>query len=78
MNRLVELPVIEKEALLLSDAERALLADRLLVSLNVGTEEFRKKWIAEAESRLAAFHSGAIQAVEGPEVLDSLRAQYGK
>lgn len=62
----MDFPVLEKEALLLSDAERALLADRLLASLSGETEMTRQQWIAESESRLEAYRNGEIKAMDGP------------
>lgn len=73
----MELPVIEKEALLLPDTERALLADRLLASLNGESRDLRQQWVAEAESRLEAYQNGSISAVDGPQTMASLRAQFG-
>lgn len=74
----MELPVIEKEALLLPDTERALLADRLLASLNTASSDLHRQWVAEAESRLKAYRNGAISAVDGPQTMASLRAKFGR
>jgi len=74
----MELPALEKEALLLTDTERALLADRLLVSLETGSNALRQQWIAESESRLEAYHSGLISAVDGPSTIASLRSRFGR
>lgn len=74
----MELPAIEKEALLLPDTERALLADRLLASLNVESSDLRQQWITEAESRLEAYQNGGISAVDGPQTMASLRAKFGR
>lgn len=74
----MELPVLEKEALLLPDAERALLADRLLASLDSGSDALRQQWIAESESRLEAYQKGLISAVEGPQTMAALRAKFAE
>jgi hypothetical protein len=74
----MDFPVLEKEALQLTDRERALLADRLLVSLETGSGALREKWIAESESRLRAYRSGLVSAVDGPETMASLRSRFAK
>jgi len=74
----MDFPVLEKEALQLTDRERALLADRLLVSLETGSAALRDKWIAESESRLRAYESGLVPAVDGPETMASLRSRFAK
>ncbi len=72
----MDLPVLEKEALLLPDAERALLADRLLASLSAESDTIRHQWVAESESRLDAYRKGEIAAVDGPTAMASLRARF--
>jgi hypothetical protein len=74
----MDFPVLEKEALRLTDRERALLADRLLVSLDTGSGALREKWMAESESRLRAYQSGLVSAVDGPETMASLRSRFAK
>lgn len=74
----MELPAVEKEALLLPDPERALLADRLLASLSTVSDTVRQQWIAESESRLEAYRNGQITAVDGPAALASLRARFAR
>jgi putative addiction module component (TIGR02574 family) len=72
----MNLPVLEKEALQLPDAERAHLADRLLASLPSGTEATRQQWITESESRLEAYRNGKIKAMDGPATMTSLRDRF--
>ncbi len=43
--------ILEKEALQLPEAQRALLADRLLESISKGSPELQELWTREAESR---------------------------
>jgi hypothetical protein len=74
----MDFPVLEKEALQLTDRERALLADRLLVSLEHGSGALREKWIAESESRLRAYENGLVSAVDGPETMALLRSRFAK
>jgi len=44
--------ILEKEALLLPDRERAVLVDRLLDSLSRRSSELEAAWIREADRRL--------------------------
>jgi hypothetical protein len=74
----MDFPVLEKEALLLRDSERALLADRLLAGLQTGYDSLRQKWIEESESRLRAYESGLVSALDGPETMASLRAKFAR
>ena len=68
--------IIEKEALQLSDSQRALLADRLLQSLSKIPLELQTAWIQEVESRMEAFEDGKISAVDGPQAIAELRARF--
>lgn len=72
----MEFPALEKEALLLTAAERALLADRLLTSLDAGSSVWREQWITEAKSRFNAFQGGELPAVDGPETIALLRSKF--
>ena len=69
---------IEKEALQLTENERAVLADRLIESLAHTPSELKKSWVDEANSRLNAFHKGEIIALDGPETLIALRNRFKK
>jgi putative addiction module component (TIGR02574 family) len=68
--------IIESEALRLPEAERALLADRLLQSL--APSEFQDEWIQEVESRMQAYEAGELAAVDGPEAIAALRARFAR
>jgi hypothetical protein len=70
--------IIEKEALQLSEAERAVLADHLLASLSRTTSEIRDAWVHEADDRMRAFREGEITAVDGPQSMAELRARFQK
>jgi len=67
---------LEKEAMRLSDIERALLADRLLQTLGTEDDVILRKWGEEAESRLDAHLSGFEKALDGQAVLSELRARF--
>ena len=68
--------MIEKEALQLSDCERAVLADRLLASLSRRPAGLDDAWLREADERMAAYREGRINAVSGPEALAELRMDF--
>ncbi len=72
----MEAVMIEKEALQLSDCERAVLADRLLASLSRPPAGLEDAWLREADERMAAYREGRIEAVPGPEALAELRREF--
>lgn len=67
--------ILEAEALQLPAAERALLVQALIASLDadVGIEE---AWAEEVEHRYALIESGEVQMMPGPETLATIRAKY--
>ncbi|WP_038160294.1 addiction module protein [Verrucomicrobium sp. BvORR106] len=69
---------IEKEALQLTEVERAVLADRLIESLDHTPSELKKSWADEANSRLDAFQKGEILALDGPKTLNALKSRFQK
>ena len=61
-------------ALALPPQDRAIVAERLLESLNEGNQaEIDAAWLAEVERRLEAFDRGEMKAVPAEEVMRSLR-----
>jgi hypothetical protein len=69
--------IIEHEALALSAVERALLADRLLETLNVGNSSRMKLWGQEADSRLDLYEKGEASETDGPSLVANLRRRLG-
>lgn len=69
---------IEKEALQLSESERAVLAGRLLASLAPISTKLKKSWVAEAQFRLQAFKRGEMVALDGPETLNAIKRRLQK
>lgn len=65
---------IEAAALQLAPAERAHLAERLLVSLDED-DEILAAWVAEAERRGDAFDRGEMGAVDFDESIARLKAK---
>lgn len=66
---------IEHEALSLSLDERALLAQRLLLSLEeISESEFDRLWGEESAARAARFDAGQVQSIPGSEVARKARA----
>ncbi|MEW6350762.1 MAG: addiction module protein [Thermodesulfobacteriota bacterium] len=63
-----------KEALSLPPAERAEIADRLLLTLNTRDQErVNALWAVEAEDRLDAFDQGEVGSVPAAEVFEELK-----
>jgi len=65
---------IEAAALQLAPAERAHLAERLLVSLDED-DEILAAWVAEAERRGDAFDRGEMGAIDFDESIARLKAK---
>lgn len=74
----MEAVIIEKEALRLSDCERAVLADRLLASLSPKPHALEASWLKEADDRMRAFREGMIESIEGPEALAEIRRNFAR
>jgi len=65
---------IEKQAMHLDQADRALLADHLIVSLDSdGDVNAEQLWIKEADKRYAAYQQGTISSRPADEVLTKAR-----
>lgn len=66
---------LESEALKLNATERALLAERLFLSLDAPSEEENLRlWVTEAERRLVELRAGDAVEVSSQEVLRRARA----
>jgi putative addiction module component (TIGR02574 family) len=65
---------IEAAAMQLSLAERAKLAERLLVSLDE-EDEILASWVAEAERRGEAYERGEMEAIDFDESIARLKAR---
>lgn len=60
---------IEREALHLSEEERAELAQKLLLSLDAPTEaEIAEDWLVEADRRARELDDGVVKAIPAEEV----------
>lgn len=70
--------ILEKEALLLPDTERALLVERLMESISPCSSALREAWVREADERMRAFRDGEISAVDGPQAMAELRSRFSK
>jgi len=70
--------IIESEALKMSECHRAVLADRLLESLERLPGSLTAAWTDEVNSRMAAYKDGHIQSVDGLDALEKLRAKLTK
>jgi putative addiction module component (TIGR02574 family) len=66
---------IEDEALHLPKEERALLIQRLVLSLeSPSEEELKSDWLLEARGRAEELDSGLVPAVPGDDVMRKARA----
>ncbi len=65
---------IEAAAMQLTLAERAKLAERLLVSLDED-DEILASWVAEAERRGEAYERGEMEAIDFDESIARLKAR---
>ena len=64
---------IVESAKRLPPAERAIVIEALLDSMDAPDPAIDAKWVAEAESRLQAYESGELKAIDADEVLSNLR-----
>lgn len=70
---------IAEEALSLSSEARALLADRLVESLDPAEDEtIRQLWVAEACRRRDDVRSGRVQTIPGDDALAQVRKTITK
>ncbi len=70
--------ILEKEALLLPDSERALLVERLMESISPLPASLRAAWVREADERMRAFRDGEISAVDGRQAMADLRSRFSE
>lgn len=71
----MNLKQIEDEALHLPEDERAELAQKLILSLDVPTkEEIREDWLLEAHRRAKDLDEGIVQPIPAEEVRKRARA----
>jgi putative addiction module component (TIGR02574 family) len=65
---------IEKEALLLSSHERALLAEHLIGSLEPDEDlDAERAWIEEAERRYQDYKAGKVKTIPSEQVFKNAR-----
>jgi len=70
---------IAAEALTLPSQERALLADRLVESLDAAeSNHIDRLWAAEAKRRRDEVRNGQVQAIPGDEALARVRRSLGR
>jgi putative addiction module component (TIGR02574 family) len=74
---MMDVATIEREALALTVAERAVLADRLLQTLNLEDADRMDRWAQEVERRLEALESGEMTATDGQEAVAAIRRSLG-
>ncbi|MBI2207723.1 MAG: addiction module protein [Candidatus Rokubacteria bacterium] len=66
---------LESQALKLSRRDRARLAQRLISSLDREVDaDAERRWLAEAERRLAELKSGKVAAIPAERVMKKVRS----
>lgn len=70
--------IIQKEALLLPHIERAILAEKLLNSHEMTSDEIKDSWLQEAENRMTAHRNGGIGVADGAEAISDLKEQFAR
>jgi hypothetical protein len=63
------------QALKLPANDCAALVDTLILTLDKPDPTLDAQWLKEAEGRLAAYHSGQLDAIDAEEVLRALGQQ---
>ena len=71
----MDLAILEQEALKLSEADRALLADHLLNTLDPVEPSVMDAWAKEGAQRLDAFLADETDSTAGLDFIQSLRAK---
>ncbi|MBG7608171.1 MAG: addiction module protein [Verrucomicrobia bacterium] len=74
----MEAILIEKEAMVLPEAERAVLAERLLASLESKKIAYDEEWLEESKERFEAYKAGLIKSMNGEEEVAKIRASLRK
>jgi len=70
---------ITEEAIKLPAASRALLADKLVQSLeSEEPDEIQRLWAAEAIRRRDEIRSGNVQPISGQQVIEEVRTLVGR
>ena len=70
---------LEREAMRLSATSRALLAEKLVESLDdAELDQIEKRWVAEALRRRDQVRSSRVKPIPGEQVLDEARRRAGR
>ena len=71
---MISIELLTKELLSLPSISRALLAEKLVESLEFDTDPtIQSTWTAEARKRRDAVHDGSTQTIEGEDALAQVR-----
>ena len=71
----MNLKQLENEALHLSEAERAELAQKLILSLDAANEQnMDEEWLVEAQHRAKELDNGSVQPIPADEVRKKAQA----
>ncbi|HEY6153863.1 MAG TPA: addiction module protein [Candidatus Udaeobacter sp.] len=70
---------LEQEAMRLSPPSRALLAEKLVESLDAAElDQIQKRWVVEALRRRDEVRSGSVKPIPGEQVMDEARRKLGR
>jgi putative addiction module component (TIGR02574 family) len=70
---------LEREAMQLSATSRALLAEKLVESLDEAElDQIQKRWVVEALRRRDEVRSSRVKPIPGEQVLDEARRRAGR
>lgn len=75
---MMDIALVEANAMQLRESDRALLADRLIRSITPVSPVIRQAWDDEISSRLSAYRAGEIQAVDGNSAMDALLIRFSR
>jgi putative addiction module component (TIGR02574 family) len=70
---------LEQEAMQLPAPSRALLAEKLVESLDATElDQIQKRWVAEALRRRDEVRSGRVKPIPGEQVMEEARRKVGR
>lgn len=67
--------ILIDQALELTAAERAIVAEQILLSLDQPDAEIDAIWVAETEARLDAYEKGQLESVPANDVLGKYKGE---
>lgn len=75
---MMDVALLEENAMQLRESDRAILADRLIQSITPVNRSLKNVWASEISSRMEAYRDGKIEAVDGRAAMDALLKRFAK